>query len=440
VSHIPQVSPGGPGRPQPPADEQKPVGKTSEEFTRLIEKVDESDAQKQGKRRGRPKLEEEPETAEEAPAFSAQAAAPPVAGTLNLPGSAVFAVEGGTEGIQGLEVSSAAAVPTAPEIIESWQAEESTAPSPTPSSTTPPAEQASTQTSPRAEPEPAVQRTPQGEVKRTRVQPTEPSATAAEPKKTARKGQKPVGAKPASAAAQKREKAPTPSEKPTASKRRSKAKTSTAAPASKPEVATERRRRARAQEEAAEQSLVPGLPFLAEAALHHIRTVPTAHGSAIPALSGRPLPTPQARSVEAIGAASAAIGPSLSRSQGVERVIAALKAAVLTLQEQSDKRTLSITLKGDPRLAGTALDGLKIVVEEFAAAPRQYNITLQSAPEAQALLSGAAASMAEQLNRFGKERGWSVQRLDVQVGRPLFHRKEAGDLGQGSGGRGGKTK
>jgi hypothetical protein len=175
---------------------------------------------------------------------------------------------------------------------------------------------------------------------------------------------------------------------------------------------------------------------LAAAAPAGLRSATAVGGPAarIEPLSARPLPLvnePATLRLPAASPTAETSRSSLTRSAGVDRVIAALKAAVITLEQQPDRRTLTITLKGDPRLAGTALDGLQITVEEFASAPKQYNISLQSSAEAQALLSGAAASMAEQLNRLGKERGWQVQRLEVSLERPLFHRKGAADMGGG---------
>jgi hypothetical protein len=481
MSQVPQVPQGGPGRPQQSSDETQPKGRTSEKFTRLIKEVESTDAEKQGKRRERPKLEEEPEVSEVEVTF-AEEALPPAAPLTSfyIPDSASssFSDEGFFTGLGAPSVAGYGSEP-ALSTDESWPSVPAGAAKPTfsrPSAEAPEstasdsavqssrrkraaegAEPAAASTRAAAATKPKKQAAAEGvqegliakhpqAKKRVAAKRSPSTQVLTEGAQAAPKKEKARAKPKAKVAVQKAEKAEAEIASPEGTKKRGAKMKATAAPpeeAAAVKRATAEKARVRKQKEAeteTTEAMAPGLPYLAQAALHHVSTVPAAQGSKIEALSGRPLPVVATRGVAGVSAAGGPTGTTLTRSAGVERVLAALKAAVLTLEQQTDKRTLTITLKGDPRLAGTALDGLKISVEEFAAAPKQYNITMESSPEAQALLSGAAADMADQLNRLGRERGWSVQRLDVQVGRPLFHRKEAGDMGRGAGGgRGGKT-
>lgn len=476
MSQVPQVPQGGPGRPQQPSDETQPKGKTSEKFTRLIKEVESTDAEKQGKRRERPKLEEEPEVSEVEVTFAEQAQPPAAPLTsLYIPEYSSFSLTD-DESLAGLNAPSPASygdsIDYSDDESQPPAPSRAFAPSPTRSAEGEPESSSTVSESPAARRKKTAAAEGAEQTAAARKLKTKPEQAAVEAETVAKL---PAAKKRAAAKRTPTTKVVPEGAQPAPKKAKAKPKAAAAKPAdaeaevTSAEVAKKRRTKgsaaptraeelgapgaseqaARAKEKARKQqaagaeateAMAPGLPFLAQAAVHHVSTVPTAQGSKIQALSGRPLPVVESRAMTGVTAVGGATGTTLTRSAGIERVLAALKAAVLTLEQQTDKRTLTITLKGDPRLAGTALDGLKISVEEFAAAPKQYNITMESSPEAQALLSGAAADMADQLNRLGRERGWSVQRLDVQVGRPLFHRKEASDMrGGAGGGRGGKT-
>lgn len=533
MSQVPQVPPGGPGRAPQSTNEIHPKGRTTEKFTRLIKEVESTDAEKQGKRRQRPKVEEEQKVPEAEVAFAPPDQAPePSLISLSIPEFSNFSFDRDPT-IRGLE--------TPPEGRASFHEQRARSPSDEqnqrtgpsgpsrrpskraragePDSSTGAPEQSVAQKRKKTTSEDAEQSlvskravasrksknlpeqemvaagtmaTPPAKKKPASVKqaPSQPVVSESVPEATeeaivkakAAKGPPKAQEEAAVGVVAKKRKskdAATSSEvaelvtpgksvsTPTTVPRKGAPAESFSTPsiaqaieapeesASTPSIAQaieapeesistkqpgHEQDKTRKKEAATTESLAPGLPYLAQAALHHVSTVPVAHGSKLEALSGRPLPVVELQMRTGTGAVGSTAAPTLSRSAGIERVLAALKAAVLTLEQQTDKRTLTITLKGDPRLAGTALDGLKISVEEFVAAPKQYNITMESSPEAQALLSGSAANMVDQLNRLGRERGWSVQRLDVQVGRPLFHRKEASDMrGGAGGGRGGKT-
>ena len=223
-------------------------------------------------------------------------------------------------------------------------------------------------------------------------------------------------------------------------------------------LSAEEREEEERTEAAAQISMRTGLLYLAEAAVQHLTPAPKGHVSKITPLAGRPLPHPSSQAlVNVQGVQSAHLNPALSvaiegqpsvttttaipKSAALDRVIQAMRNALLTLVEKPGMRELSLTLRGVPGLAGSALEGLKITVQEYTTlAPGQYNITIQANATAQAMLAHAVPAMLAELNQ--NTRGYTVQRLEVVNERPFFHRKGAagGDGGGGAGGDRGKEK
>ncbi|MFZ4100078.1 MAG: hypothetical protein ACOYKZ_07135, partial [Chlamydiia bacterium] len=227
--------------------------------------------------------------------------------------------------------------------------------------------------------------------------------------------------------------------------------------AAQQEAAQQEAARQKEEEATAGISFRSGLLYLAEAAVQHVTPAPNGkgHASKMTPLEGRPLPHPNSHAqVNVQGQQSALLNPNLSvaiegqgsvttttaipKSAAIDRVIQAMRNALLTLVEKPGMRELSLTLRGVPGLAGTALEGLKITVQEYTTlAPGQYNITIEGNAAAQAMIRDAIPAMLAQLNQNTK--GYTVQRLDFAVERPLFHRKgAAGD--KGGGGDHGKEK
>lgn len=176
--------------------------------------------------------------------------------------------------------------------------------------------------------------------------------------------------------------------------------------------------------------LIPGMATLAHKTLERLAKHPVIMGDTVPPLEVRPLPMPSA--VEPPQPTATHQPEAIAPSVAVERIMNYVQAAVITLQNIPGRRELTITLRGDPKLKDTPLEGLKVTVTEFSSAPRQYNITLQASPQAQALLQQHSENLLNSLQRLGQEREWSVQRLEVETRRQLFHRKGAasgGDFG-----------
>jgi len=176
--------------------------------------------------------------------------------------------------------------------------------------------------------------------------------------------------------------------------------------------------------------LLPGMAKLAHNTLERLSKHPVIMGNAVPALEVRPLPMPAA--VEPPQPTATHQVEAIAPSVAVERIMNYVQAAVITLQSIPGRRELTITLRGDPKLKDTPLEGLRVTVTEFSSAPRQYNITLQASAQAQSMLNQHSENLLNSLQRIGQDRDWSVQRLEVETRRPLFHRKgsaSGGDFG-----------
>lgn len=179
------------------------------------------------------------------------------------------------------------------------------------------------------------------------------------------------------------------------------------------------------------------LAYLAQATLHHVTDVQASKGSGkVPPLAGRPLPMSPLNALHPLSDAKEPT-MTLTQSAAKQRVLEALKQSLVLFEETKDRRSLTITLR-DPRLQGTPFERLTIRIEEYSSAPRQFNLFLEGSSAAQNLLTPMVQEMLGALNQIGKERGYTIQRLEVLAERPLFHRKGE-TSGKDFGGHGGKN-